>query len=181
MRFLLILTTIILSSGMLSSYAQLYPDQSSSSSPSYAQQNQVHLTDKGSIKIGFYTDPANPNTTNQTKFYISFLDKNTDQIQPHIDYKVFIKKGIDQIFGIPITHTAEGTITVPFQFTDAGKYQVLVEVEGILFQPVTPEIATFTIDVEPITIPEFPLAIQILLVSLTSLIIFYRMKTKINF
>lgn len=143
---------------VLPSYAQGYYDQTPSSLPSSAQQNQVQLTDKGSIKVGFYTDPAQPNTTSQTQFYISFLNKDSGLTQQHVDYKVFIKKGTDQIFGIPVTHTAEGSVTVPFKFADLGTYQVIVEVDGILFQPIAPETATFTVGVESAPVPEFPVA-----------------------
>jgi len=134
---------------------QLYPEPTSSK-PNNAQQNQVELTDKGSIKVGFYTDPEKPDTSNQTKFYISFINKNSDLIQQHIDYKVSIKKGTDQIFGIPVTHTAEGSVIIPFQFTNVGTYQIVVEVDGILFQPISPETATFMVDVESSVVPEFP-------------------------
>ena len=159
---LVIIISSILSLGMvLPTYAQY--QELPSSVPSNAQQNQVQLTDKGSIKVGFYTDPRQPNTVNQTKFSISFLNKNSDIIQQHIDYKVFIKKGTDQIFGIPITHTAQGSVTIPFQFTGVGTYQVVVEVDGILFQPISPETATFTVGVESSSVPEFPTSTAIIL------------------
>ena len=160
-----LLSIIILSTCLvLPSYAQYYDDQSPSSTPSYAQQNQIEPTDKGSIKVGFYTDPAAPDTSSQTKLYISFLNKDSGIIQQHIDYKVFIKKGADQIFGIPVTHTAEGSVTVPFKFTNAGTYQVLVEVDGILFQPIQPETATFTVSAGSSTVPEFPSAVAAIFV-----------------
>jgi len=148
------------------SYAQLCYDcdGSSRSNQSNTQQNQVQLTDKGSIKVGFYTDPGTPDTSNQTKFYISFLTKDSDLTQQHVDYKVFIKKGANQIFGIPVTHTAQGSVTVPFQFADVGTYQVIVEVDGILFQPITPETAAFTVGVKSASVPEFPVAAGMILV-----------------
>jgi len=159
------------------SYEQIcYGCDDSSRSKNNAQQNQVELTDKGSIKVGFYTDPAKPNTSNQTKFSISFLNKDSGLIQQHIDYKVFIKKGTDQIFGIPVTHTGQGSVTVPFQFTDARTYQIVVEVDGILFQPITPETATFTVGVESASAPEFPFAILVLLVSVASVIAFNKIR-----
>ena len=148
---------------IMPTYAQ-YQELPGPSASNNTQQNQVQLTDKGSIKVGFYTDPQTPDTSSQTKFYISFLNKDSDLIQQHIDYKVFVKKGADQIFGIPITHTAEGSVTVPFQFTDVGTYQVIVEVDGILFQPITPEIAAFTVGVGSVSVPEFPVAAGIILV-----------------
>ena len=158
------IASVVLSVAIIPGYAQICYNCDDSSSNNNAQQNQVQLTDKGSIKVGFYTDPEKPNTTNQTNLSISFLNKDTDMIQQHIDYKVFIKKGTNQIFGIPITHTAQGSVGVPFQFTDAGTYQVVVEVDGILFQPITPETATFTVGVDSSSVPEFPTSAAIVLV-----------------
>jgi predicted secreted protein with PEFG-CTERM motif len=166
---LIAIVSVILSLVIMPSYAQCYGCDDSTSK-SNAQQNQVQLTDKGSIKVGFYTEPQNPNTVNQTKFSISFLTKDSGMIQQHIDYKVFIKKGTNQIFGIPFTHTAQGSITIPFQFTDAGTYQVVVEVDGILFQPIPPETATFTVNVESSSVPEFPTSAIVLVIGITSII-----------
>ena len=160
---LAVIASMILSVTILPIYAQICYGCDDSTTQSNAQQNQVKLTDKGSIKVGFYTDPEKPNTVNQTKFSISFLNKDSGMIQQHIDYRVFIKKGTDQIFGIPITHTVQGSVTVPFQFTNAGTYQVVVEVDGILFQPITPETATFTTDIESSSVPEFPTSTAIVL------------------
>jgi hypothetical protein len=86
------------------------------------------------------------------------------QILQHVDYRVFIKSGADQIFGIPVTHTVEGAVAVPFQFTAVGTYKVIVEVDGILFQPITPETAAFTVGVKSASVPEFPVAAGIILV-----------------
>ncbi|HET6458246.1 MAG TPA: hypothetical protein VFG24_05160, partial [Nitrosopumilaceae archaeon] len=58
---------------IMPSYAQICYNCDDSTSKNNAQQNQVQLTDKGSIKVGFYTDPERPNTINQTKFSISFV------------------------------------------------------------------------------------------------------------
>ena len=176
MKILLGVMIVLSACIVMPSYAQLYYDQGSSSAPSNAQQYQKQTTDKGSIKIGFYTDPPTPDTSSQTQMSISFLNKDTDNIQQHIDYAVFIKKGSDQIFGIQKTHTAEGSVTVPFQFTDPGTYQVVVEVDGILFQPIPPEIATFSVTVGTASVPEFPFATPIMLISIVSAIMIYRMK-----
>ena len=166
------IASVILSAvAIIPSYAQICYNCDDSTKTNNSQQNQVQLTDKGSIKVGFYTDPQNPNTTNQTKFSISFVNKDSDMIQQHIDYKVFIKKGTNQIFGVPFSHTAQGSITVPFQFTDAGSYQIVVEVDGILFQPIPPETATFTVGVESSSVPEFPTStVIIFVIGITSII-----------
>lgn len=118
--------------------------------PVYAQEQsekQIIPTDKGTIDVGFSTIPAHPNPGDQTKFKIDFINKNTMTIQQHIDYRISVSKGENQVFGIPITHTAEGAVTIPYEFQERGKYQVAVQVEGILFQPIPTETAVFSISV----------------------------------
>jgi len=117
--------------------------------PVYAQQQsqQIKLTSSGTINVRFSTIPANPNPGDQTQLKISFINKQTNAIQQHIDYRVTVTKGQNQVFGIPITHTAEGSVSIPYQFQDAGDYQVTVSVEGILFQPIPPETAEFSLTI----------------------------------
>src|SRR5690349_2359061 len=110
------------------------------------QSQQIKLTSGGTINVGFSTDPANPNPGDQTQLKISFINKQ-NTIQQHIDYRVTVTQGQNQVFGIPITHTAEGSVSIPYQFQNAGDYQVTVSVEGILFQPIPPETAVFSITI----------------------------------
>ena len=119
------------------------------------QSQQIKLTSGGTINVGFSTDPANPNPGDQTELKISFINKQ-NAIQQHIDYRVTVTQGQNQVFGIPITHTAEGSVSIPYQFQNAGDYQVTVSVEGILFQPIPPETVTFPITIggsQPTPIP----------------------------
>jgi hypothetical protein len=111
------------------------------------QSQQIKLTSGGTINVGLSTDPANPNPGDQTQLKISFINKQTNTIQQHIDYRVTVTQGQNQVFGIPITHTAEGYVSIPYQFQSTGDYQVIVSVEGILFQPIPPETAVFSITV----------------------------------
>jgi hypothetical protein len=110
------------------------------------QSQQIKLTSGGTINVGFSTDPTNPNPRDQTQLKISFLNKQ-NAIQQHIDYRVTVTQGQNQVFGIPITHTAEGSVSIPYSFQNAGDYQVTVSVEGILFQPIPPETAIFSITI----------------------------------
>ena len=145
--------------------------------PAYADQ-VVKPSSGGTLNIGFETNPATPNPGDQTELKISFINKQTNALQPHIDYRVYVTQGGNQIFGIPVTHVAadsSGTaglpVTIPVQFQSDGTYQVTVEVQGILFQPIPPETATFTVVVgQPI--PEFgPMAGMIIAISTVSVII----------
>ena len=113
--------------------------------PAYADQT-VQPTSGGTIDVGFATDPANPTPGGSTNLLISFINKSTHAVQQHIDYKVAVMEGSNQICGTQILHTAEGSITIPCQLPDAATYQVIVEVDRILFQPIPPETATFTVN-----------------------------------
>ena len=118
--------------------------------PVYAQEQSVEIiqsTDRGTINVGLSTIPATPDIDEQTKFKINFINKNTNTIQEHIDYSITVKKGTAQVFGIPLTHTAIGSVTIPYEFTEGGVYQVSVDVQGILFQPIPTESAVFAITV----------------------------------
>ncbi|MDE1832068.1 MAG: PEFG-CTERM sorting domain-containing protein [Thaumarchaeota archaeon] len=137
--------------------------------PAYADPI-VKPTSAGTLNISFETNPATPNPGDQTELKISFLNKQ-NTVQQHIDYRVSMTQGGNQVFGTQVTHTAEGSVSIPFQFQSAGTYQVTVEVQGILFQPIPPETASFTVVVGP-SVPEFgPLAGMIIAVSITSVII----------
>ena len=118
--------------------------------PAYAQEQseqQVVLTDKGTLEVGLSTIPAYPQPGEQTKFKIDFINKNTKVVQEHIDYSITVTKENNQVFGIPLTHTAIGSVTIPYEFQDVGKYKVSVDVQGIVFQPIPTETASFTISV----------------------------------
>jgi hypothetical protein len=45
-------------------------------------------------------------------------------------------------------HTAEGIVTIPYTFKSPGDYSVSIPVYGILFNPIRPESADFTINVK---------------------------------
>jgi hypothetical protein len=139
--------------------------------PAYADPI-VKPTSAGTLSVSFSTDPVNPKPGDQTKIKLDFLNKQ-NTLQNHIDYKISVIQGGNQVFGIPVTHTAEGFGSIPFQFQTAGTYQIIVEVDGILFQPIPPETANFTLvvgDSGP-KIPEFgPLAGMIIAVSIIGVI-----------
>lgn len=141
--------------------------------PAYADQ-VIKPTSAGTLNVGFETNPATPNPGDQTELKISFINKKDNTLQQHIDYKVSVTQGDNQVFGTQVTHTAEGAVSIPFQFQTAGTYQVTVEVQGILFQPIPPETASFSIVVGP-SVPEFgPMAGMIIAISTISVIVISR-------
>jgi hypothetical protein len=155
--------------------------------PAYADQI-VKPTSAGTINVGFTTDPATPNLGDQTQIKISFINKQTNILQPHVDYKISVMQGANQVFGIPITHTTAGAVIIPFQFQTSGHYQVIVDVEGLVFQPIPPETATFDLNVGGSStssnqinpVPEFPASLLILIIAMVSFIFIFRIvKSKV--
>jgi hypothetical protein len=114
--------------------------------PAYADPT-IKPTSAGTINVGFTTDPVTPNPGDSTQIKLDFINKKENTLQPHVDYKVSVMQGGNQVFGIPITHTGEGAVSIPFQFQTAGTYQITVEIEGLVFQPIPPETVTFSFDV----------------------------------
>jgi hypothetical protein len=97
-------------------------------------------------------------TSTSTRFKVSFLNPNTSQLQDHVDFNVRIFKDNEQVFqatnqtGQPTVplHATDGYMTVPmlnYHFEQAGKYVIEIPVYGILFNPIRPESANFTIDI----------------------------------
>lgn len=102
-------------------------------------------TDKGTLLVSITTDPAKPVLGDLTKLKIDFINPKTNEIQPHVDYKVTVTKDGNAVFGpIPLTHTSEGAVTIPVEFKENGEHKITVDIEGLLFQPIPPETATFT-------------------------------------
>ncbi|MGB9002704.1 MAG: multicopper oxidase domain-containing protein [Nitrosotalea sp.] len=113
------------------------------------QNNETQGTNQsnsGNIKIGLSTNPESPTTGQPTQLNIVFMDNQTNSIEEHVDYKVTIMQGTTQIFTTSLLHAAEGSITIPYQFQNAGSYNVMVEVDGIYFMPVS-DTAQFSINV----------------------------------
>jgi hypothetical protein len=109
---------------------------------------QVLPTDKGTVKVGFSTIPEKPSPGNSAKLKIDFLNAQAGTIQEHIDYTVMVTKDGKTVFGpIPLTHTSLGTATIPVEFKEKGDYKIIVDVQGVLFQPIPSEKATFSLAV----------------------------------
>jgi len=123
-----------------------HADDDSNESSEYSQ---IVSTSDGTLDVGIYTTPKIPNTDEPTKLMISFLKPATERIQLHIDYRVSVTKDGDYVFGpmSRLLHTSPGTITIPVQFSENGSHIVHIEIEGILFQPLSLETATLTINV----------------------------------
>ena len=117
--------------------------------PAFAQMNaQVLPTEKGTLNVDFSTTPAVPDSGQIVKLGIKFINPSTEKIQEHIDYRLTVSKDGANTFGpIPLTHTSTGSVTIPVEVQEEGTYDVLIEVEGILFQPIPLETVSFVVNV----------------------------------
>ena len=106
---------------------------------------QILPSEQGTLKIGLsVVDQSN----NISKLYIGWINPMTNKIQEHIDYTVKVVKDGENIFGpIPLTHTSIGEVKIPIEFTESGEHMVIIDIEGILFQPLPLETTIFTINV----------------------------------
>ena len=124
-----------------------------------SEYDQIVSTSDETLDVGIYTIPKTPNTEGATQLKISFLKPDTERIQLHIDYRVSVTSeecvayypvsSPCYVFGpmSRLLHTSPGSITIPVKFSENGSHLVHIEVEGILFQPITLETATFTMNV----------------------------------
>lgn len=117
--------------------------------PAFAENAyQVLPTDKGTLNIGFSTIPSELHPGDAAKLQIDFLNPKTNNIQEHIDYRVTVTHNGENVFGpIPLTHTSTGSVKIPIEVQKTGDYSALVEVEGVLFQPIPLETASFQFSV----------------------------------
>ena len=108
---------------------------------------QILPSEQGTLNIGLSVVPE-PEPNSVSKLYIAWIKPNFNKIQEHIDYTVTVVKDGENIFGpIPLTHTSVGKVKIPVEFTSSGEHQVIIEMEGILFQPIPAETTVFTINV----------------------------------
>jgi len=123
-----------------------HADDNSNESSEYSQ---IVSTSDGTLDVGIYTTPKIPNTDEPAKLMISFLKPDTERIQQHIDYRVSVTNDGDYVFGpmSRLLHTSPGSITIPVEFSENGAHIVHIEMEGILFQPIPLETASFTLNI----------------------------------
>jgi len=108
---------------------------------------QILPSEQGTLNIGLSVIPE-PEPNSVSKLYIAWIKPNFNKIQEHVDYTVTVVKDGENIFGpIPLTHTSPGKVKIPVEFTSSGEHQVIIEMEGILFQPIPVETTVFTINV----------------------------------
>ena len=110
-------------------------------------------TDGNSLDIDLQIQPF-PITKNiDSQFMIKFLQPSSQTVQVHVDYDFAITKNNNEVFrassitGQPLLHTAEGTVKIPYKFTQDGEYSLQVSIMGINFIPIKTEQALFDLKV----------------------------------
>ena len=117
-------------------------------SPVFAQNSQVLPTDKGTLNVEFSTIPEKPVPGDITKFKIDFINPKTEKIQEHVDYKFTLQRDGGTVFGpTNLIHTSKGSVLIPVTTIDHGTYFALIEIEGILFQPIPVESVSYSISI----------------------------------
>lgn len=107
--------------------------------------SQQNVDENKTIHVEVSTNPPIPNPRNQTQIQITFMNKETNSTQRHVDYKVSIMKANNQIFSILLSHSVDGLASFPYTFQEAGMYQIIIEVDDVLFLPIPPETTMFPI------------------------------------
>jgi hypothetical protein len=113
------------------------------------------VTSGGSLNVILQPSPFPVIKGSQTNLKVSFDQKGSSAAQAHVDYDLTIMKDDKQVFklssqaGYPNQplHTAEGVASIPYTFQQEGPYVISITVYGILFHPIKPETAQFTISV----------------------------------
>jgi len=118
---------------------------STSAFPSIHAFSQTNPTEKNTLNVKLETDPENPQPGETTKLKIEFINPQTGQTQQHVDYIVSVENNGNAIFGpIHLTHTSQGSVSIPVKLEN-GKNTILIDIEGVLFQPISAEVATFDV------------------------------------
>ena len=114
------------------------------------------VTSGGSLNVILQPSPFPVIKGTQTNLKVSFDQKGSSVLQPHVDYDLTIMKDGKQVFQLssqaghttnqPL-HTTTGVVIIPYTFQQAGTYVINITVYGILYNPITPETSQSTINV----------------------------------
>ncbi|MCS5528652.1 MAG: copper-binding protein, partial [Nitrosopumilus sp.] len=112
--------------------------------PAFAE-SQTLPTDKGTLDVKLSYEDINIGEL--SRLPIEFINPMTQKTQIHVDYKITITNSDETIFKTPsLIHTSEGIINgLKVEFPNDGTYNMKIDVEGILFTPITPETVSFDI------------------------------------
>jgi hypothetical protein len=131
----------------------------------YAQSNNhiqqkilMNSTNRGSLEIKLEPIPYPIQANKDIEFKVSFLKPNSSVLQEDIDFDFIILKDGKPVFQASnhtsrpsdLLHTANGYMTIPvlnYKFNKEDTYLVEIPVYAILYNPIRPEYANFTISI----------------------------------
>ena len=109
-------------------------------------ESQTGATDGGILDLRIAYDDIAPET--DQIILIEFVNPTTEKVQVHIDYDIRMTLDGAEILATPLIHSSEGIVRgLKAPFPSAGEYVLDIGVEGILFQPISRETASFVIPV----------------------------------
>lgn len=88
---------------------------------------------------------ASEETRRNVLLNFDFVNPNKKSIQEHVDYTITVSKNGHTVFG-PITkHAVSGSVSLPMVIAERQPHDVLIEVNGVMFQPIPAETSNFSI------------------------------------
>ena len=104
---------------------------------------------KNNIDLNISWTPSIIKSGEKTLFKIIFIDKKSSKNQEHIDYSFTIKDLDDEkvLYKNSLTHSAWGVEPASHKFNSTGNFMGEVGIQGVLFQPVSPQYSEFEIEV----------------------------------
>jgi hypothetical protein len=115
-------------------------------------------TSGGSLNVKLEPIPYPIESNKDIEFKVSFLKPNSSTLQGNVDFNFIILKDGKPVFQASnhtdkpsvLLHTANGSMTIPildYKFYEEGPYLVQVPIYAILYNPIRPEYANFTISI----------------------------------
>lgn len=127
------------------------------------QQRWMNSTSRGSLEVKLEAIPYPIESNKDMEFKVSFLKPNSSILQDNVDFNFIILKDGKRVFQASnhtdrpsvLLHTANGSMTIPilnYKFNEEGPYLVQVPIYAILYNPIRPEYANFTIGMQSMII-----------------------------
>ena len=127
------------------------------------QQIWMNSTSRGSLEVKLEAIPYPIESNKDMEFKVSFLKPNSSILQDNVDFNFIILKDGKRVFQASnhtdrssvLLHTANGSMTIPilnYKFNEEGPYLVQVPIYAILYNPIRPEYANFTIGMQSMII-----------------------------
>jgi hypothetical protein len=127
------------------------------------QQRWMNSTSRGTLEVKLEAIPYPIESNKDIEFKVSFLKPNSSILQDNVDFNFIILKDGKRVFQASnhtdrpsvLLHTANGSMTIPilnYKFNEEGPYLVQVPIYAILYNPIRPEYANFTIGMQSMII-----------------------------